>query len=270
MSEEGLNAGSSTALDALEYVARSETRVALLETLDAAAPLTERTLRERVDASRTTVHRTVDDFEARGWITTESGTIALTALGQGIADAILAALEELTVVTDLTPFLKHVPADALDIEPAALEGATLTTAVDGEPYAPVDRVTSLRESAETVMEVSSIVARESAEQVRRRADAGEATYEIILTTTVCERIQRSSDLREATAATLEADGVSMYVTEEPVPIPIVIADDVVALGATDESGVPVCLLETTAAAVREWAYETFETLRQDATPLELD
>lgn len=254
-------------MDGLAYLARSETRPAVLAELDAADGLERRGLRERVDASRSTVTRALDRMVEFGWVREDDGRVyRLTALGAFVADAYERVREDLETAAGLSAFLSRVPDEAFDLDPRLLAGARVTEATAAEPLAPIDRVTTIRAESTTVRELSTVVARESVEQVRERADEGEAAHEIVLSAEVVESLTNGSDYAEAFEAT-DAAGVDYHVHDGDIPFLLALLDDRVALGVVDDEDRPVVLVESTDDRVYEWAEATFEAYRDAADPL---
>lgn len=253
-------------IDALGYLTRSNLRVDALLTIQSAGTIEERELREQYDAARTTVTRTLDGFEDRGWVTRNAGACTLTAYGDAVAATVADAVTDVDTATSLAPFLRRVPATAFDLDPTTLAGAEVTVAEPGSPYAPVEEVTTLRQQSSTVRELSSIVARDSAEQVHDRAVAGDASFEIVLQADVVDQIQASDTYREQFERTVEQAAVDVRVYAGEFPFLIVLLDDVVALGVSNEEEMPAALVVSDAAAARSWAERRYQTYYDDARP----
>lgn len=81
-------------LDALAFIARSESRVAVLSAVRE-APRSRAALRELVDASRVTVDRALSAFVDRGWLVEAADGYAPTPYGAVVAAEVGRLLEEL-------------------------------------------------------------------------------------------------------------------------------------------------------------------------------
>lgn len=262
-----LEHSDGTAVEILEYVTRSELRVAILLAIDAEGPIDEHTLRNRFDAARTTVTRTLDGFADRGWIDRNGGTCRPTAYGRGIADRVRTTVADLDDIAQLSAFLRRVPADAFDLDPTTLAEASVILADPGSPYAPVERVTELRRDATTIRELSSIVARDSAEQVHDRAVSGDATFEIVLQDDVVEQIHASEAYRRQFERTVSQAGVEVRVYDGVFPFLVVLLDeDTVALGVTNEENLPAALVVSDDDRVRSWAETVYREYYEAARP----
>jgi len=259
-------AADAREIDVLGYLTRSSLRVDLLLYLAAAAPVEERAVRAEYDVARTTVTRTLEGFAERGWIDRGGDGCTLTAYGAAVAATVRETVSALGPPTDLEPFLRRVPADAFDLDPAALADAEVTVAEPGSPYAPVEAVTELRARSSTVRELSSIVARDSAEQVHDRAVQGDATFEIVLQDDVVEQIHAAAEYRSQFEATVDQAGVDVRVYEGTFPFLVVLLDDAVALGATTDEELPAVLVVSESDAVREWAESVYAEFYAASTP----
>lgn len=240
----------------------------MLLTIDAEDPIDGHELRERFDVARTTITRTLDGFDDRGWIRRQGGTCSVTAFGASVAATVKDAVADLEPAVKLAPFLERVPAESFDLDPDALADASITVAEPGSPYAPVERVTELRQGSRTVRELSSIVARDSAEQVHDRAVTGDATFEIVLQEDVIDQIHGSAAYREQFERTVAQEGVEVRVYEGTFPFLVVLLDDVVALGVTNEEALPAALVVSEDSTVRAWAEERYEEYYSAARPYE--
>ncbi|MFB6105175.1 MAG: helix-turn-helix transcriptional regulator [Halobacteriaceae archaeon] len=255
-------------LEVLEYLTRSPLRVNLLVWLASTAPVAERAVRAEYDVARTTITRTLDGFADRGFIDRAGGDCTVTAYGAAIASTLERTISDLGPHTELEPFLRRVPATAFDLDPGALADADVTVAEPGSPYAPVEAVTDLRARSSTVRELSSIVAQDSAEQVHDRAKRGDASFEIVLQDDVIEQIHADDGYRTQFEAAVEEPAVDVRVYEGTFPFLVVLLDDAVALGATNDEEMPAVLVVGAADRVREWAESLYQEFYEQATPYE--
>ncbi|WP_255152509.1 helix-turn-helix transcriptional regulator [Halorarius halobius] len=251
-------------MEGLRFLARSETRPAVLQALEEGAT-TRRELRERVDASRSTVSRSLDRMVEFGWVLDGNGSYRLTPLGRHAAATFAEARESFETAARLAPLLGRVPAGAFDLSPADLADAEVTTATAMEPLAPIERVTEIRADSETVRELSSVVARNSAEQVVARADAGDTDHELVLTADLVASLTDSSDYGDAFEAT--RDAVDVYVYDGEFPFLLTLLDDRVAFGVVSADDTPEALVESTDPEVYAWAESTYRDYREAADPL---
>src|SRR6056297_1106616 len=78
---------------AVEFLARSNTRVRMLSVLAREQQLSKDELQERFDASRTTIQRNLSSLADRGWITSTNRYYEITMAGEWIAEDFEALVE---------------------------------------------------------------------------------------------------------------------------------------------------------------------------------
>jgi len=250
------------------FLSASETRATLLVRLRAAGSAERRTCYDWTDASRRTVKRALSNLADRHLIRAEEGSVQVTALGATVADRYETFVEDVRLARRLRPFLRRVPAGALDVDLRHFADAEVVTAAEGSPYAPMDRVLELRRGATRLRELSTIVASESVGQLAERLEREDLDVEIVITADALARARSNPDYEDAFAATRDAEDLSLFATEAEVPFLLGILDDTVALSVTDEDGMPAATVVTDAAPVREWALDRFERVRRDARELD--
>lgn len=251
-------------MEGIRYLARSETRYTILRALGDGAK-SRHDVRETVSASRSTVTRSLDRMVEFGWVEEVEREYRLTALGEHVTGAYGDLREAFETADRLRPLLERVPADAFDLDTSKLADARVTVATPAEPLAPIDRVTDIRAASETVRELSSVVASDSAEQVAARADAGDVDHEIVLTADLVAALTDGSDYGSAFEAALDA--VDFYVYDGEFPFLLTLLDDRVAFGVVSEDDTPEALVESTDDEVYAWAEATYREYRAAADPL---
>lgn len=97
---------------------------------------------------------------------------------------------------------------------------------------------------------------------------GEQDVEMVVDPPTLDSILESNILGDSLGDGLETEDLSVWVHEEPVPHQIAIMDERLCLGAVDESGMPVAVLETENAAAVAWAHDFFEEHREASRRLE--
>lgn len=253
----------------IQYLARSDTRVSLLEAL-ADGPRTRRELVDRLDVARTTLSRNLDRMAEFGWV--EAGangqTCRLTALGAHVHRAVDDLLADVGTGDDLEPFLSRVPADAFDLDPRLLGDADLVEATSERPLAPVERAMELRAGSTTLREFATVVMRESAAQVHERVREADpsATIEVVLDADVAATMREDPEYRDSLETMAGAEAIDYYVHGE-LPYLLALLDDRVLLGVVDERGTPLALVESGDDRVYDWAEDTFEAYREAASRL---
>lgn len=251
-------------MEGLSYLARSETRYALLESL-ADESKSRRALRDEVAASRSTVVRAVDRMATFGWVEETDGRYRLTALGAHVTSAFGDVSDAFATGNRLAPLLERVPNDEFDLDVEALADARVTPATPAEPLAPLDRVTELRAASSTVRELSSVVARSSVDQVAERAASGDVDHEIVLTADLVASLGDGSEYVDAFETALAA--IDFYVYDGEFPFLLTLLDDCVTFGVVGDDDTPEALVETDDARAYEWAERTYREYRDAADPL---
>jgi len=151
--------GTDTPLDRVRFLTRADSRVRVLEHLLGSGALTQRDLRSRVDASRTTVSRALQSLESEGWVEPTADGYRLTRAGQIITEEVTELLDTVAAVDDLAEFLRWFPAevDAPDFHAASDVAVTYST--DADPYAPARKPAPKNTSATTASGGSPVTAR---------------------------------------------------------------------------------------------------------------
>jgi predicted transcriptional regulator len=253
--------------DAVAFLAASSNRVTLLGRLRTQGPARRRTCYELLDASRRTVKRTLSALEDRGWVRQTDDGYHVTALGDVVYVEYDRMQQTLSVAERLRPFLRNVPGDAFDLDLRHLADAEVVFAEDSSPYAPMDRALEFRRGSSRLRELSSVVARDSVAQLTERLDEEDQfDVEVVLSADAVESARANDDYASDFGDHRTADALSMYVYEGTLPFLLTIGDESVALGATDESGVPAALVVSDADRVRSWASDVYERYRAAARP----
>jgi hypothetical protein len=127
---------TDASLSTLEFLSGSRHRIEILRLLRRQGPATRRDVREAVDASRSTVRRTLEGFLERDWVASTDQGYRITAAGGLVADELRRLSETIHVTDEHAPLLRNVPDGALEVDPSWLAGGTLTVATEANPYAP--------------------------------------------------------------------------------------------------------------------------------------
>lgn len=260
------NTTTSTPLEDLEFLARSEHRVTVLETL-VEEPTSRAALRATTGASRSTIGRALRAFEDRNWIRKVGNRYEATQLGAFVAAGLgdlLARLETERTLRDAWPLLPP-EASGFTVEMAA--GAVVTVAEAAAPYRPVNRFASLLRRTDRFRFVGTDVAllEPCTDEFRRLVlDGMEA--EIVAPSPVAEYVL--SNYREHCAPALESGNLTVSVHDDVPSYGVGLFDDRIAVSCNDPaSGMVRLLIDTDAPAAREWAESLFETYRREARPL---
>lgn len=253
---------------AVEFLARSETRVRILEELARENRLSKDELYRRFEASRTTIKRNLDALEERGWVTGSNREYAITRAGEWVAEDFTALVETVRNSTRLGPVLAYLDAEDLDIDLREFD-FEVTTPDPGNPMKAVNKHVRKIQSVETFRSLLPVTGVRAIEALHDRVTNHGAEVETVVAPAVAETFRSDPEYSDYYAELRAADGVDIYRYEGNVPYYLGLLDDGVEIGV-DDDGQPAALLETEAPAVYEWAERTYEAYRADAKPLDDD
>ncbi|WP_227132974.1 helix-turn-helix transcriptional regulator [Halorubellus salinus] len=248
------------AVEAVEFLSRSSTRVRLLETLRDRGRVTRDELRSELSASRTTVSRNLEALCERGWVGTTDREYALTPGTDAIVERFLDLESTVATAERLRPFLEHVDREAFDVDLSLLDDATVTVPRAGDPLAMVNaHVSAIKRSTDAVAAVP-FLGLHACEAVHETVVDGDARVELVASDDVVATFLEGPSYAELAADLQAADGFTLTRASADVPFYVGVLDDVAQVGV-DDDGEPRALLETTDPAVREWARATIDSLR---------
>lgn len=260
---------SGNAIETLEYVVRSPSRVRVLETLRDEGAVSRASLRAEVDVVRTTLQRTLTGLAERGLIRERDRCYELTSAGSLAAAGIETALHRVEAAVRLRPVLERLSEEALAFDPARLADATVVESTTANPYGPVEHHAATLADVDRARLVLPTVSAKPIETARGAVESG-AVFELVVTESVAETLRSESPIADAFAPVAATDAVTVSVTDDPVPFFLGIVDETVQVGVPDDNGLPRALLESTDSAVRTWAIDRFETFDRRAAPVEFD
>jgi predicted transcriptional regulator len=251
---------------AVEFLARSATRVRILSTLAAAGRLEKGELHDRVDASRTTVGRNLSALEERGWITGSNRTYEITTPGAWVAADFGALVETVRDADRFERVFDCVDPDefGFDLREHAF---TVTTAEPSDPLKMVNRHVANVRGADEMRAVLPLTGADAVRTAHDRvADAG-VPMELVVTAPVADTFLANPEYEEPVAGLRAHEAVELRVHDGEVPYYFGLYADSVEFGLDDADGQPTVLLETAADEVYEWAADEFAAYFDAATPL---
>ena len=262
-----LGSGADPSLSTLDFLASSRHRIEILDRLREAGPATRREVRESVDASRSTVRRTLEGFLERDWIASTGDGYRLTAAGSLVAEEFERFRETVQVTDEYAPLLRDLPASALDVDPRWLAGGTLTVATQGNPYAPAQRQTETVRTAGRVRVLLPSIELEGARLVHERVLEGDLEASVVLSAAGADAV-RSAPYAELFREKLATGRFDVYALDGAVPMYLGLADDdAVEIGCENDDGIPRALLQSTDDRLRAWGEEKFERFVAEAERL---
>ena len=250
----------------VQFLTHSPNRGSVLRVVAEEGPLDRYDIEERVDATRRTVVRNLNELADRGFVTETDAGVRPTSLGAFLAESYDQFVTDTALADRLAPFLQHVPPSLFDLDPRHLADADMLTASETSPYAVLDRTLELRRSASTIREIAPAVEKQSIEQLVRRIRSDEdLEMTTIIPADAAEDAMTNPDYREAHLETLRAEGVEMFAHPERIPLFVGVLDETTALGSIRD-GRPNALVTTTDPAAREWAEETIQAYKSRSEP----
>jgi len=257
----------TAAEDELEFLLRSGNRTELVLALAESHPLDRYDLERQLDASRRTVTRALDALSERGYVQETAEGYSLTAFGASVVEAYRDCHQQVERAAAYRPFLEHVDAQVLDIDPDLLEGAELTVASEASPFVVLTRTLELRAEANCIREAAPGIEKRSVEQLADRLRDGEdLDIEVVLPPEAVETAGATDAFAADHGVARDADAVDFYVAPEPFSVFVGVMDDTAVLAA-GEGGEPLAMVESDRPALRKWAQARLDEFRNAATPL---
>lgn len=244
-------------------------RSPLLEELQGEA-VDRRELQDRLDVSRATIHRHTRLLTELSVIEEVNGKFRLTELGTLLADAILRFKREAGSALQLAPMLEVVEDASVDIDIDAFAGATITSAEQGDPYAPVNRFETLLQMTNEFRFVGSEVAlmEPCLDVVTQLIDDGvDITF---IDRPSCTEYFFST-YPDLSAESLERENFTVLEHDELPPYGISLFTDRVAISCYEQAnGTVRTLIDTDVQEAREWAETKFVSFLSEARLLTPD
>lgn len=254
-----------TPLATLEFLARSENRVQVLQSL-AAGPQTRDELAETTGASQATLGRILEDFRARSWVRREEGGYVATATGQLLAAGVTDLLETLETEQKLRAIVPYLPTDALGFDLTHLADATVTTPTQTRPAAPLQRVLSRMQTAEQLTAVSHTLNEQSLAAITEQVTGGSQQFEGLFGEGAIEALAEDVAAWATLTRLAASENTQLRVRTAGVPFAATVDEAGVTFLLRDDDGVVRAAVETDHPAVRTWVTETVDRYRETATP----
>ena len=248
----------------LEFLARSTNRIQILELLANHAHAGKDELQASIEADRTTLTRNLDALDERGWIRTGNPTCTITPAGRDIVDEFLDLEETVEVAARFQEFFRWLSADELDLDIRELADARLFSSASGDPLAMVNRHVEKIRGIKHERALLSLTGLHAYEAAHEQVVENDAQIELVVDQNVADTFQSDSRYKELTSEMATTGRFDVYVYNGRIPYALCLLDETVQIGV-DEEGEPRALLETESAAVRDWAEETYEAYKAQAT-----
>ena len=254
--------------DELGFILRSETRVHVLSMLSKKTAAGRSTLIDCSETSRRTVNRVLTDLESRGYLSQSSGTFRLTAYGDVMADIVSQWTERRDFLEEFRPFLTETYSADLGFDPLLLRTGDETTATETEPFAPLERLLSLRKRSTEIRIISPLIERAGLEQIRERLDGEEdVSLEAIIPESMYRQVLDGSRYSDLFADVVEADSTAVFVYPETLPAFFGLFDEIATVAVTD-GGIPSAMVESSNEQIVQAIRKQFEQYQTESSRID--
>lgn len=259
------------ALDDVEFLARSDHRVAVLDAL-AGSARDRRELLDATGASSPTMGRILGDFEDRRWIERDGSAYRLTPLGEFVAERFADLRTAMATERKLRGVWRWLPREMAGFSVELFEDAVVSYPGPGYPYEPVDRVTRLIEETDEMRGFGTTVFKSVNNATVCRSVLDGMNYEYVYDPEVLAATVAWDPERVARATACENCTILVH---DDLPdsdrCGIGIFDDRIGICCHDaETGMLEAVVDTDAPEAREWAVSVFERHRAEARPVDAD
>lgn len=262
----------SASLDDVMFLTRSEHRIAVLDALSE-EPRGRQELRGITGASRATVNRILDDFEARGWVVQQNGRCEATAKGAFVADEIRGLISNVAVAEKLEDALQWVPTDAFDFDLSHLADAEVFRKSDRENHPEtIRRITELVNRSSRIRGTAVGFSPELVNAIREATTDDDVSFGVVVEQSTLEMIREDAGLRNQFQAILASQNTAVARYDGPAPLHMVMVLDQTVLicgtpmGRDTGSG----WILTNNDTVRAWAEGYIESALDDSTRITAD
>lgn len=255
-------------LDHVEYLARSENRLRILEAV-ANDSLTRPEIAEATAVPRATLGRILSDLTEKGWIEQDQTRYRSSPEGAYLAWEFRSLLETVETLTELGDLIQWFPTNAVDFSLGRLNDARITKPTQSDSIAPVRRATEILTESNEIQGLTSVFAPDALRANHEAVVEQGQQFKVVFTKEVVELAQSEPDLEVLFRELMNAETATVYRYEGSLPTPynIWLYNGAAAIGVSDDTGAPRAIIETDDPAVREWVESTIDAHRQDAMEL---
>jgi predicted transcriptional regulator len=260
-------------LEPIAYLARSQNRLRVLETLTEDIPkpgldppgYEPRELRARTEASEATVNRILNEFRDRGWAERDTaGEYTATALGQGIAIGIAPIIDSMEAIHHLGEALSILPLNELSIDLGHFRDATVREPQGPQPVDFGEYLSDVLDGCSSYYFLTYALGPPNIEGV----DFTELDQVMILA-------EHTIDYQGAATGRTPREqietGDEVYSYHGHIPCNIMICDETVVFENGQVDGIRVgTAIESRNETVRNWAFDVFDRYRNAAEEITLE
>lgn len=264
---------SSTALEDVAYLSRSEHRVQILGML-ARGPHTRRELTETTGVSRATLGRIVNELEDREWAErTTDGDYVATPTGKHITAQFTPLVESIEAIRRLGEAVEWLPSDELSIGLHHFSDAIVKRPEQDDPMEGIDYFTDrIRQASEIRVLTHLAPPGPFAKSMRNGFTSGQLAGTFVLTRGLVEYLSDRSDRRERWQDFLES-GVEAYRYDGEIPCNLLVIDETVFIKSSQPETVQLSYavpIVSDNETVRSWAHELIDTYQGEAVPVTVE
>ncbi len=257
-------ADKSTAIEALCFLTRSESRVRILSILLDEESATQRTFRESLSASRSTVTRALSALEEHGWIRNDQGSYRLTPSGQIIAEELTDLVDTVQATEELSTFIEWFPYADYDISLDQLRDTEITASTDPDPYAPSRKHAATLQNTAQFRALLPSIDLQILRNLDDRITAGELQLEALISPDMEETVS-SGAFADLLGEQIATGNLTILVCEEQAPFYLGLSGSgTVQVGVEDDEGFPRAVLESHRDDLLEWGRELYHEYRVSA------
>ena len=260
--------GMNSPLDGIAFLARSENRVRVLQTI-AEQPQTRQQLREDLSMSRTTLGRVLKDFEERNLIRPTGQGYTTTPAADAILERFVPLLETVEGIQNLDEAIEWLPSPTRSVDFRHFRDAEITTSTPENPAAPFDRGLELIGEADTYRGLTSTAIPSYVQVLHEGMVQNRLHVEGVIEASFLETLHNEPERADPWSDFAKAEAKWVY--EGSVPINMHLLEDTVLiwLGEHEEDNLEVYgLLESKNPSALSWAESLYEEYRAEADSLD--
>lgn len=258
----------SSSLEKIEFLARSEHRTQVLDTL-AEGPASRSDLCTTTAASSATMGRILADFGTRNWIVRNGRVYELTELGEFVVRQFRNFREAMEAEDELRDLFQWIPFEQMGIDIECLSDATVTRATGNNPLAVMSRVREFEQRTTETQCFADYFPEPCVDTRGAAIEAGTQRFEAVFTpAAVTTTLSSKCASRFTEILASERTDISVYSGD--IPYAAGINDGVAYLVVEDDENTIVGLVETDDERVVAWIEGRFEAYRRESTVLTTD
>lgn len=252
-------------IDDVAFLARSETRVSILRTLEE-RPHERRDLADATGTPRSTLGRTLRELEERGWIEQNGRLYDTTTAGTLIVEQFVPLLDTVTVAQLLGDAIELLPRAETNLNVEDFADAQFVTPTEMDPIAPFNHGIEQLQEATQFRCVARTAPPQYVAAIHEGVMMERFTAECVLDDSYLKAL---GDDQESTERWREIAEGSSTVREydESIGFVLLVLDEIVHLFLCNENGETQGLLESTSPPVLSWANDTVDRYLDRSTQI---